>query len=162
MKKVIIYASLSLVVCVFAGLETALAKKIQPVYSFKNLGEFTGPDGSEFTKLKVKCNTDDTPRYILRNTGEEQWCIQGMLESCAKERIDSATVACTTSASVLAATEKTPAPSVDTAALERKKAEREKLLAEQMAVEKQRLEIEARRVQLREKELRLSAAEPQN
>ncbi len=163
MKKVI-SVSIASVALALSFNSSLNARGIQPVYSFKNLGEFNNDSGQEFTKLLVTCNGDPAPRYIQRIVGQEMWCIQGMLESCSKERIESATTACTTDAETLIAkqpsVETAPAAlsAPETAELKRKAELRTKLLADQMAVEQEQLNIEARRIELRELELKLTAS----
>lgn len=136
------------------------AAGFQPVYSFKNLGKFTNTDGQEFTKLLVTCNGDPEPRYIQRIVGEKNWCINGKPESCAKERIDTATVACTTDTSVVAVN--APISPEDLAEQKRTSELREKLLAEQIEVEQKRIDIQARRVELQALELRLATQKQGN
>lgn len=163
MKKVIkirIASVLLLAGTIVSSVSSVYAAKFQPVYSFKNLGEFNNPQGQEFTKLLVTCNGDPKPRYIQRIVGQNLWCIDGNAESCSKERIDTATIACTTEAPSAVATIAAPTP--EQLAEEKRKAElRDKLLAEQLEVEQKRIDIQARRVELQALELRLAAQKTQ-
>ncbi len=136
------------------------AAGFQPVYSFKNLGEFTNLDGQEFTKLLVTCNGDPVPRYIQRIVGQKNWCIDGQSESCSKERIETATVACTTNApTMIANVQISPEELADQ---QRKSELKEKLLAEQIEVEKKQIDIQSRRVELQTLELKLAAQKQTN
>ena len=136
------------------------AGRFQPVYSFKNLGEFTNPSGQEYTKLLVTCNGDPDPRYIQREKGQKLWCIDGDASSCSKERIETATTACTTpleNSATQVAAETTPTAPKISEEDKRKTELRNKLVAEQLALEQKRIEIKSRQIELQQLELKLSS-----
>jgi len=132
---------------------SAFAAKIQPVYSLKNLGDHQYDSGKSYQKVQIKCNTSPDLRYIHRDAGREDWCVEGDSAECFSERIEAATRACSVARDSLVTLDSSPAKTqqeTSQALVERAKLEEELLENEQ-----RKIELRSRQLELRKRELEL-------
>lgn len=134
---------------------SAFGAKFQPVYSLKNLGEQQDAGGVSFQKVEVKCNTGSQLRYVHRNAGAENWCVNGNSSECFEERIKAATRACSVAKSVI--TTSSMANTEESSDAENLKAqlERDQLQQELLANQQKKIQLRTRQLELKKRELEL-------
>jgi hypothetical protein len=138
----------------------AFGAKFQPVYSLKNLGQQQGAAGLSFQKVQVKCNTGAQLRYVHRNEGVEDWCVNGNPLECFEERIEAATRACSVAKSAIVAPFIAPnevlakSPNAGNLSAE---IDRDKLQQELLANQQKKIQLRTRQLELKKRKLELQA-----
>ena len=145
----------------FAVSFSASGAKFQPVYSLKKLGKQQDAVGNSFETVQVKCNTGPELRYLHRDAGTEDWCVNGNSAECFEERMDAATRACGVDKSAIAAPAAVPVKLSSTERL-RKQAERNELQNELMINQQKTIELRTRQLELRKRKLELQTQRDSN